>query len=63
MTAGADCVVVGGGPAGLTTAYELGKYGKSSIVFEGGDDVGGLSKTCEYRGYESTCTRNTRIVT
>ena len=51
MTAGADCVVVGGGPAGLTTAYELGKYGKSSIVFEGGDDVGGLSKTCEYRGY------------
>lgn len=51
MTASADCVVVGGGPAGLTTAYELGKYGKSSIVFEGGDDVGGLSKTCEYRGY------------
>ena len=51
MTRGADCVVVGGGPAGLTTAYELGKYGKSSVVFEGGDDVGGLSKTCEYRGY------------
>jgi len=51
MTGPADCLIVGAGPAGLTTAYELNKYGKSSIVLEGGDDVGGLSKTCEYRGY------------
>lgn len=51
MTGSTDCLIVGGGPAGLTTAYELNKYGKSSIVLEGGDDVGGLSKTCEYKGY------------
>ena len=51
MSSKADCLIVGGGPAGLTTAYELGKYGKSSLVLEGGDDVGGLSKTCEYKGY------------
>ena len=51
MTSATDCLIIGGGPAGLTTAYELGKYGKSSLVLEGGDDVGGLSKTCEYKGY------------
>ena len=51
MTSATDCLIIGGGPAGLTTAYELGKYGKSSLVLAGGDDVGGLSKTCEYKGY------------
>ena len=51
MTESADCLIIGAGPAGLTTAYELQKRGRSSIAFDAGDDVGGLSKTCEYKGY------------
>jgi len=46
-----SCVVIGGGPAGLTAAYELSKLGRSSIVLEGDEVVGGLSRTCEYKGY------------
>ena len=48
----APCVVIGAGPAGLTAAYELAtRAGRKSIVLEADDDVGGLSRTCEYRGY------------
>jgi protoporphyrinogen oxidase len=46
-----DCIIIGGGPAGLTTAYELSKLGKRSVVFESDDVVGGLSRTAEYKGY------------
>lgn len=45
------CVIVGGGPAGLTAAYELAKLDLSSAVYEADDDFGGISKTCEYKGY------------
>ena len=44
-------VIIGAGPAGLTTAYELGKRGISSTVIEANDQVGGISKTVNYRGY------------
>ena len=44
-------VVVGGGPAGLTAAYELSKCGQKSIVFEKADRVGGISRTETYKGY------------
>lgn len=44
-------VIVGAGPAGLTTAYELGKRGMTSTVLEASDQVGGISKTVNYRGY------------
>jgi protoporphyrinogen oxidase len=44
-------IVIGGGPAGLTAAYELNKYGKKSIVFEKADRVGGISRTETYKGY------------
>ena len=44
-------VVIGGGPAGLTTAYELSKHGKKSVVFEKADRVGGISRTETYKGY------------
>ncbi|VEP15836.1 Amine oxidase [Hyella patelloides LEGE 07179] len=46
-----DTVVIGGGPAGLTAAYELSKQGKKSIVFEKADRVGGISRTETYKGY------------
>ncbi|MCC6139561.1 MAG: NAD(P)/FAD-dependent oxidoreductase [Nitrospira sp.] len=44
-------VIVGAGPAGLTAAYELGKRGMTSTVLEASDQVGGISKTVNYRGY------------
>jgi protoporphyrinogen oxidase len=44
-------VIIGAGPAGLTTAYELGKGGITSTVLEAADQVGGISKTISYRGY------------
>ncbi len=43
--------VIGGGPAGLTAAYELARRGSSSIVFESLAQVGGLARTERYRGY------------
>lgn len=45
-------VIIGGGPAGLTAAYELCAAGKPSIVLEAENDVGGISRTAEYKGYK-----------
>ncbi len=44
-------VVIGGGPAGLTAAYQLAKHGLHSVVLEKGDRVGGISRTETYKGY------------
>lgn len=44
-------VVIGGGPAGLTAAYELTKRGITTTVFEKHDKVGGLARTENHRGY------------
>ncbi|MEO0648216.1 MAG: FAD-dependent oxidoreductase, partial [Cyanobacteria bacterium J06650_10] len=46
-----DTVVIGGGPAGLTAAYELAKHGNQSVVLEQADKVGGISRTETYKGY------------
>ena len=49
-----DCVefaIVGAGPAGLAAAHDLAKRGRCSVVFEQDDQVGGLSRTVNYRGY------------
>jgi len=46
-----ECVVIGAGPAGLTAAYELAKHGRRAVVFEADHLVGGISRTCEYKGY------------
>ncbi len=43
--------ILGAGPAGLTAAYELTRQGRECIVFEKGDQPGGLSRTVNYRGY------------
>jgi len=46
-------VVIGGGPAGLTAAYELQRRSDKyrPIVFEGGDIVGGIARTETHKGY------------
>lgn len=44
-------VVVGGGPAGLTAAYELVKCGVHPVVFEKLDKVGGIARTENYKGF------------
>jgi protoporphyrinogen oxidase len=44
-------IVIGGGPAGLTAAYELSRSGVRSIVLEADDTVGGLARTVNYKGY------------
>ncbi len=44
-------VVLGGGPAGLTAGYLLAKEGKSVIVLESTDQVGGIARTEIRDGY------------
>jgi len=44
-------LVLGGGPAGLTAGYLLGKAGRDVIVVEAEEQVGGLAKTVERDGY------------
>ena len=46
-----NVVVIGGGPAGLTAAYELTKLGRSSIVIEKQDKVGGIARTENYKDF------------
>jgi protoporphyrinogen oxidase len=44
-------LVLGGGPAGLTAGYLLGRAGRDVVVLEAEDQVGGLAKTVERDGY------------
>lgn len=44
-------VIIGGGPAGLTTAYELVKRGEHPIVLEKRDKVGGIARTEEFKNF------------
>ena len=44
-------IVIGGGPAGLTAAYELAKVGIKPIVLEMGKRVGGIARTEVFNGY------------
>jgi protoporphyrinogen oxidase len=44
-------VIIGGGPAGLTAAYQLAKVSVPSIVLEKDSVLGGISRTAEYKGF------------
>ena len=51
QTQAADTVIIGAGPAGLTAGLELVRAGKRDVlVLEATDDIGGLSKTVNYKG-------------
>lgn len=44
-------IIIGAGPAGLTAAYELIKHTNiKPIVYEASNDIGGISKTVNYKG-------------
>jgi len=55
MPASADpdhrIVIIGGGPAGLTAAFQLHKHGVASTVLEAGEQVGGISRTVQRDGW------------
>jgi protoporphyrinogen oxidase len=38
-------VIIGGGPAGLTAAYQLSKLDAQSVVLEKDQMIGGISRT------------------
>jgi protoporphyrinogen oxidase len=44
-------IVIGGGPAGLTAAYELTKLNRRPLVLEKHDKVGGLARTENHKGF------------
>jgi len=44
-------LIAGGGPAGLTAAYELCRHAAHPVVFERADKVGGGARTEEFHGY------------
>lgn len=46
-----DCIVIGAGLAGLTTARKLQSYGKSVLVLEASDRVGGRVKSDYQDGF------------
>jgi protoporphyrinogen oxidase len=52
VVAAYDAIIAGGGPAGLTAAYELSKHGKPCVVLEADPRmVGGISRTDQYKGF------------
>ncbi|MDR3639195.1 MAG: NAD(P)/FAD-dependent oxidoreductase [Isosphaeraceae bacterium] len=52
VVAAHSTVIAGGGPAGLTAAYELTKHGHGCVVLESDPTmVGGISRTDQYKGY------------
>ena len=45
-----NVIIIGAGPAGITAAYELSKDKKYKVtVLEEFEDVGGISKTIQYK--------------
>ena len=50
-TTDTQTIIIGAGPAGLTSAYELSKNDMRSIVLEKDSIVGGIARTVNYKGY------------
>ena len=45
-------VIIGAGPAGITAAYELAQSNIDCIVIEKEQQIGGISKTIDYKGFK-----------
>ncbi len=45
-----DVIIMGAGPAGLAAGYELVKQGVTPTIYEMDTQVGGISKTIQYKG-------------
>jgi protoporphyrinogen oxidase len=43
-------VILGGGPAGMATAWQLAERGKRVVLLEKCHDVGGMARTIEFQG-------------
>jgi len=46
-----DVIIFGAGPAGVTAAYKLAQSGKNVVVFEKDSQIGGISKTINYKDF------------
>lgn len=57
--------ILGAGPMGLAVAYQLAREGKTCVVFEADDRVGGMSASFDFKGmrveryYHFCCTSDT----
>jgi protoporphyrinogen oxidase len=51
MTDRDPIVIIGGGPAGLTAAWLLTRHGRHPLVLEKDNQVGGIARTVEYKGF------------
>jgi len=45
-----DCLVIGGGPSGLTAADELLRHGRVPLVVEASSEWGGIARTVKWQG-------------
>ena len=59
----ADCTVIGGGISGLVAAYELAHMGKSVILLEASDHLGGLISSVDIAGVAVDCGAESFAVT
>ncbi len=44
-------IIIGGGPAGLTASWELARNDYPTVVLEADNQVGGIARTVNYKGY------------
>lgn len=51
MESSRTVLIVGGGPSGLTAAYQCGRKQIRAVCFEADSILGGISRTVEYRGF------------
>jgi protoporphyrinogen oxidase len=55
LTINSKIIIIGAGPAGLTTAHQLAKAGADVTLFEAGNDVGGLARSFDLWGQRVDC--------